>query len=49
MSLNESDLGGGVVDWQGRNLAAVPVKPGIYLYVLMDNDGNRKSGKVVVR
>jgi len=48
-SLNESYFSGGIIDWDGVNLEAAQVKPGIYVYVLTDADGNRKSGKVVVR
>jgi len=48
-SLNESDFGGGAIDWNGINSNNVDAKPGIYLYVLACPDGSRKSGKVVVK
>ena len=47
-TLNESDFSGGVIDWNGINSAAQNVKPGVYIYVLADAQGNRKSGKVVI-
>ena len=47
-ALNESDFGGGAIDWTGINNYNVNVKPGVYIYVLTDVSGNRKSGKVVI-
>ncbi len=37
-----------VAGWDNRNAAALGIKPGNYVYVIADINGNRKSGKMAI-
>jgi endo-1,4-beta-xylanase len=44
-SLSES---GGEATWNGENSDGQSISPGLYIYVMTDNQGNKKTGKIVI-
>ena len=39
----------GEITWDGRNFRKNPAAGGLYIYVLTDGQGNRKTGKIAVQ
>ena len=48
-TLKESDFGGGEVVWNQENRIGGRVMPGLYVYFLVDGEGNKKTGRIVIR
>ena len=40
--------GVGEITWDGKNTNQESIAPGLYIYVLSDNQGNKKSGKLAI-
>jgi len=48
-TINEVDFGNlGYVEWDGRNKTGQMVSRGIYIFVVQDTNGNKKTGKIAV-
>ena len=45
---NLDETGAGEISWDGNNLSGNSIVNGVYVYVLSDAAGNKKSGKIVV-
>ncbi len=45
---NFNEVKGGVAEWDGRNLDGRLVSTGVYLYLITNQEGQQKAGKVMV-
>ena len=48
-SFKDQNFVGGELIWNGRNAASKYVAPGIYIYVITDVAGKKKTGKIVIK
>jgi len=49
-TLHEADFGGdNIIKWDGKNRDGVYISQGIYLYLIKDGAGNKRTGKVAVK
>ena len=39
----------GTISWNGTNTDTNPITPGLYIFTLTDADGQKRSGKIVIR
>ena len=47
-TLKEEDFGG-EISWNGKNKSGKKIQPGLYVYVLTDEQGKSKTGRIVIK